>query len=146
MFGDTTLTPIPGATNYRAGVTVEVPLLGRGGASVRAAEARLAAARVAAQVTAAQISAQLLAARARFTAAAAHVASLERDVLPAQREAADFAGAAFREGQAGLIFILDAERAFAEGEGEYIDARVEAASAYIELEWASGTFAPAQEQ
>ena len=137
-FGDATL---PG-TDYRVGLTVEVPLLGHGGASVRVAESRLATARLTGQVTAAHLGAELVAARARFAAATAHVASLDRDVLPAQREAADLARAAFREGQTGLVLVLEAERALAEAEGEAIDARAEAATAYVELEWASGSLAP----
>ena len=139
--GDTTL-PNKNVPDYRVGVTVEVPLLGHGGASVRAAESRLATARLAGAVTSAHLGAELVAARARFAAAAAHVASLERDVLPAQREAAELARAAFHEGQAGIVFVLEAERALAEAEGEALDARAEAATAYVELEWASGSLAP----
>ena len=133
--GDPTLA----GTDYRVGLTVELPLFGHGAASVRAAEARLATTRAAGAAVSARLGAELAAARARFATASQLAASLAADVLPAQREAAELARAAFREGQAGLVFVLEAERGLAEVEGEAIDARAEAATAFVELEWASGT-------
>ena len=132
--GDPTL---PG-TDYRVGLTIDLPLLGHTGENVRAAEARVATAQVAGAATAKKLGAELVAARSRNAAASAHAIALERDVVPAQREAADLERAAFREGQTGLAFVLEAERGLADAESDAIDARADAATSFIELEWASG--------
>jgi outer membrane protein TolC len=134
MIGDPT---IPG-TDFRIGVTMEVPLLGHTAANVHAAESRLAAARITSAAVSSHLGADLVAARTRFSSAAQHAASLERDVLPAQREAAELARAAFREGQTGLVSVLEAERGLADAEGEAADARADADAAFVDLQWASG--------
>jgi len=132
--GDPTL---PGP-DLRLGLTAELPLFGRGASAVRAAEARLATARIESTTTSTKLGAALARARSRFAAATALSASLATEVLPAQLEAADLARAAYREGQTGLVVMLEAERALADAENEAIDARAEAALAYVELAWASG--------
>lgn len=132
--GDPTLP----ATDYRIGIAAEIPLFGHGTAAVHAAEARLATAEVERTTATAKVGAALARARARFAAATALSTSLAGEVLPAQLEAADLSRAAYREGQTGLVVMLEAERALADAEAEAIDARADAALAYVELAWASG--------
>jgi cobalt-zinc-cadmium efflux system outer membrane protein len=133
-FDDPTL---PG-NDYRLGVNLELPIFGHTSAAIDAANARRAAARTELDATMIELDAQIVAAHKRYQAAREHVRTVEDDVLPAQREAANLARAAYREGQGGLVAVLEADRALAEIEGEVIDAHAEAAAARADLEWASG--------
>lgn len=128
---------LPG-TDFKLGVTLTVPLFARRGAAERAARARRDAAVVERDAALATVDGAVVASYRRLQAARQRARSLEHDVLPAQREAAELARSAYREGAGGLIAVLDAERALNDTEVEWIDARAEAALALIELEWAVG--------
>ena len=134
LFDDPTL---PG-NDYRAGITLELPLLGHGGAAQRAAEARRRAALAGREAALATIDGQIVAAYRRYQAARRRARTLAGEVLPAEREAADLARAAYREGQGGLVAVIEADRALAQADGELIDAEADAASALAELVWAAG--------
>lgn len=129
---------LPG-TDYRIGISAELPLFGHGDRLVRAAEARVATAQIEGARTGTRLDAALARARARFATAAQLAASLATDALPVQREAAELSRVAYREGQTGIVVMLEAERALADAEIEAIDARADAGVAYVELAWASGT-------
>ena len=133
--GDPTL---PG-TDYRIGFVAELPLFGHGDRLVHAAQARVETARLESAQVGTRLGAALARSRAHFATAAQLATTLAGDVLPAQVEAADLARVAYREGQTGLVVMLEAERALADAEIEAIDARAEAGIAFIELAWASGT-------
>jgi cobalt-zinc-cadmium efflux system outer membrane protein len=128
---------LPG-TDFKLGVSLTVPLFGGTGAAERAARARSEAARVEHDATLSTLDGAIVAAYRRLQAAERRADALDHDVLPAQREAAELARAAYREGAGGLVAVLEAERALSEAELAYIDARAEAALALVELEWAVG--------
>jgi len=134
MIDDPTL---PGS-DYRVGLTLAVPLFGKRGAAEHAAAARHRAALVERDQTLAAVDGSLVAAYRRHQAARELARALEQEVLPAQREAAELARAAYREGQGGLVAVLDADRTLAGAEAEWIQARAEAAATLAELEWAVG--------
>jgi len=132
MIDDPTL---PGS-DVRVGVSLEIPFLGKAGAEARAAEARRAAALLERDATLGALHAGLVAAWRRYAAARERARALEEDVLPAQREADDLARAAYREGEGGLVAVLEADRALADVEAEWIEAHADAAGAWAELAWA----------
>lgn len=134
MLDDPTL---PG-NDYAVGVTLELPLWGHGSAAVRAAQAHQHAAALERERQLAAADGQLVAAYRRAQAALARAHALGDDVVPAQREAASLAHAAFSEGQTGLVVVLEAERALLEVELEALDAQADSALARSELEWAAG--------
>ena len=134
MLDDPTL---PG-NDYAIGVTLELPLWGHGSAAVRAARAHQHALALERDSVLTAAAGQLVAAYRRAQAAQARARALADDVVPAQREAATLAQAAFSEGQASLVVVLEAERALAEVELEALDARADSAQAHSDLEWAAG--------
>ncbi len=134
LFDDPTL---PG-NDYRIGLTVELPLLGKGSAARSAAVARRHAAELERDATLTSIDGAIVAAYGRYRAAAARAHALSTEVLPAERSAAELARTAYREGQGGLVTVVQAERALAEAEAQATEARAQAALARAELAWAAG--------
>ncbi|HKE16352.1 MAG TPA: TolC family protein [Kofleriaceae bacterium] len=134
MIDDPTL---PGS-DYRVGLTLAVPLLGKRGAAEAAAAATGRAARIERERTLATVDAELVAAYRRYQSARELARALEQDVLPSQREAAELARSAYREGQGGLVAVLDADRTLADAEADWIQARADAAVSRADLEWAVG--------
>ncbi len=128
---------LPG-NDYRIGLTMELPLFGRGAARQKAAEAARRAAIAERDRTIDALDGQLVAAYRRYQQARGLARDLEEDVLPAQREAAALAREAYREGQGGLAAVLEADRTLAEAEAESVAARTDAALARADLEWAAG--------
>lgn len=128
---------LPG-TDVRLGFSVALPLFGRAGAKQAAAIARRDAVQAELEATASALDANVVAAYRRVLADRDRSAALLDDVLPAAREAADVARESYREGVGGLVNVLEAERLLAESELEALDARVDAAQGYADLEWAAG--------
>ncbi len=128
---------LPG-NDYRAGLTLELPLFGHGAARQRAAEASRRAAVAERAHTIDALDGALVAAYRRYQQTSTLARDLDADVVPAQREAAALAREAYREGQGGLAAVLEADRTLAEAEAEAIAARAEAAIARADVEWAAG--------
>jgi len=134
LYDDPTL---PG-NDYRVGLTLELPLFGRGGARQQAAEASRAAALAERARTIAALDGELVAAYRRYQQARTLARDLDDNVLPAQREAANLTREAYREGQGGLAAVLEADRTLIDAEVEAIGARADAAIARADLMWAAG--------
>jgi len=134
LFDDPTL---PG-NDYRIGVTVELPLLGKGSAARDAAVARRHLAKAERDATLNAIDGAIVATYNRYRAAAARARALADKVLPSERRAAELARTAYREGQGGLVTVVEAERALADAEAQASEARAQAARARAELVWAAG--------
>jgi outer membrane protein TolC len=128
---------LPG-TDLRAGLRLDVPLLGRGGDAERAADGRRRAAELERDATVQRLRARVAAAARRARAAAARSRTLGDEVVPAERDTAALVRTAYREGQARLVDVLAADRALADVELEAVDAQAEAAAAVAELEQALG--------
>jgi outer membrane protein TolC len=137
---DPTLGPDPSMpeSDYRLGVTVELPIFGKTSEAVAAAAARRDAARAALEGTMIALDGQIVAAHTRYAAARERARAIAEDVLPAQREAAALARAAYKEGQGGLVAVLEADRGLADVEADGIDALAEAAAARAALAGAAG--------
>ena len=140
MLADPTLPDAsnPGDDDYRVGLSLTLPLFSRIGARVRAAEYTQQAAAAERAAAATALDGQLRARYTQYRAARERARALADEVLPAQREAAELARAAYREGQGGLVDVLTANAALAAVESEALDSRVDAAIALAELEWAAG--------
>jgi outer membrane protein TolC len=134
LFDDPTL---PG-NDARLGLTLELPFFGRRGAAQAAAAARVAAARASAEAVRVQVTGAAAAARRRYLAARELVRALEDTVVPAQRAAAELAAAGYREGQTGVVVVMEAQRGLAEAQADAIEAHADAAAAYVELTLATG--------
>ena len=128
---------LPGS-DLRAGVGLTLPLFGRGSAKANAALAQKLTAEADIDVTQHALAAQVVAAYRRCSAALGRARTLRQDVLPAQREAARLAQVGYSEGQQRFFDVLQAERGRVEGERAVLDAEVELAVAFGELEWALG--------
>ena len=134
MIDDPTL---PG-NDYRVGLTLELPFLGKGSAATRSAVARERTAELAREAIISSIDAAIVAAYHRYVAAVERLRVLSDEVLPAQRLAAKLAREAYTEGQSGLVTVIEAERSLADAEAQGIEARTDAATARAELVWATG--------
>ena len=134
MLDDPTL---PG-DDFAIGLTLELPLLGKTGATERAAAARQKAALVERDAALAGLDGALVAGYRRYQAARGRALTLADQVLPAQREAAELARKAYQEGQGGLVAVLEADRTLAEAAAEAIEALADADSALADLIWAAG--------
>ncbi|MCE9576621.1 MAG: TolC family protein, partial [Deltaproteobacteria bacterium] len=128
---------LPG-TDARIGVSLELPLFGRGGAQVAAARAARVARTAEARAIDATLGARLEIAHRRWTAATRRARSMRDDVLPIEEKAAALAQAAYREGARDLTTVLEAERALLAVRAEVVDAAVAAALAETEVELAAG--------
>jgi outer membrane protein TolC len=128
---------LPG-NDFKAALSLELPLGGKTSAAVRAAELKRRAAELEREARRQALEGGIVAAYLRWQAAANKALAYDGEVLPAQREAAELARTAYREGQGSLISVLQAERSLIDAENQLIDAREDAASARVDLEQAVG--------
>lgn len=130
--------PTEPRTDMMVGLTVELPVFSRIGTQVRAAQALTKAERGRLAAADARLAGDLVAAFSRWQAATELSTGLERDVLPIQDKAATLAQQAYREGARDLASALQAERDRAAVRSEIAGARIDAATAWIELQLAAG--------
>jgi outer membrane protein TolC len=130
--------PTTPGTDVLVGVALELPIFAKVGARVRAERARAAAARARLAASDTQLDAALVAAYDRWQSAIDTLASLERDILPAQERAATLSAEAYQEGARDLATALQASRDLAAVRAEVASARADAASAWVELQNAAG--------
>lgn len=128
---------LAGLRGYRIGLTLALPLFGKRGAAEGAAAARHRAALRERDQALAGVDGSPVATYRRYQAARELARELEEEVLPTQRGAAELARSAHTEGQGGLVAVLEADRSLADAEAEWVDARVDAAVIWAELEWAA---------
>jgi cobalt-zinc-cadmium efflux system outer membrane protein len=141
---DPTLLP-PGApagavppVNYRAQLTVDVPLFNQRGAYIEREKAQGDVAR--ARVAAAQVQAatELTAAYLSYEAASAQQHTLADSVVPAARGAAKATEDAYALGRAQLLAVLDAERALVDARVAALQAQAVRATAWADVEHSLG--------
>jgi outer membrane protein TolC len=125
-------------TDARVGIVFELPVFARIGDRARAARATAMAERMRLATTEAALGGQLVAAYRRWQAATERLASLQRDVIPAQEKAATLSMQAYREGARDLSSAVLAQRDLASARAELNDARAAAAQAYADLALAAG--------
>lgn len=125
-------------TDARVGIVFELPVFARIGDRARAARATAIAERMRLATTEAVLGGQLVAAYRRWQAATERLASLQRDVIPAQEKAATLSMQAYREGARDLSSAVLAQRDLASARAELNDARAAAAQAYADLALAAG--------
>ena len=133
--GDPTLP----ATNYRAQLGVELPLLSQRRPQVQREQAAAQAARVRATSERAMASADLVVAYRTFEAHSSRFASFRDVVVPATNQAAQAMRDAYRLGRASLAAVLEAERAHIETSLGLLQAQAARAGDWIDLEHALGT-------
>lgn len=130
--------PTQPGTDVLVALNLELPLFARIGDRARSAEATAAAERARLAVTDAELGSGLVAAYRRWQAASEKLAGLEKDVLPAQEKAATLSAQAYREGARDLASALQADRDLSAVRAEINGARADAATAWAELQLASG--------
>lgn len=130
--------PTTPGTDVFVALTLELPVFGHIGDRLRAARAHTHADRLQLQATDARLDGELVAAYDRWQGAAERLASLERDVLPAQERSTQLAQQAYREGARDLATALQASRDLSALRAEAAGARIAASSAWVELMLASG--------
>ncbi|MFT3692041.1 MAG: TolC family protein [Kofleriaceae bacterium] len=132
-------------TDVYAGLSIDLPVFGHLGDQLRAARADTHAAQLRLTGVELELAAELVAAYRRWQAAAERVASLEKDVLPAQQTATRLAHQAFKEGARDLSTALQATRDLQALESEVANARIDrglAWQAVIVAAGIEGTHAP----
>lgn len=143
-FFDPTLLPSPappGAqppVNYRAALTVDVPLFNQRGAYIERERAVGDVARARVQAARVQAAAELTAAYRTFEAATAQQRTLADSVVPAARAAAKATEEAYALGRAQLVTVLDAERALVDARVAAIEAQAARAAAWADVQHAVG--------
>jgi outer membrane protein TolC len=118
-----------------AGATISLPFTARAANEARAAAAArdVVAAGAERRATLASLRATLLAARDRYEAARARVASFDAALLRGARDERESALGAYRSGELSLLELLDFERALARAETERLRNRIDAADALADL-------------
>jgi cobalt-zinc-cadmium efflux system outer membrane protein len=132
--GDPTLA----GTNYRAQLTIEVPLFNQRGAYIDRERAIGEVARARVQAAHVQGATELSAAYRTFEAATARQRTLVEAVLPAAQGAAKGTEEAYVLGRAQLVAVLDAERALVDARLTALDAQASRATAWSDIEHALG--------
>jgi outer membrane protein TolC len=125
-------------TDVYAGLSFDLPLFAHLGDQLRAARTETNAAQVRLSGVDAQLAAELVAAYRRWQATTERVASLERDVLPAQQRATQLAQQAFREGARDLSTALQATRDLQAIDAELANARIDSGLAWQAVVIAAG--------
>ncbi len=138
--GDPTLAPNGGTppVNYRAQLTLEVPLFNQRGAYIDRENATRDVARARAQAARVQGATELAAAYHTFDAATARQHTLTEAVLPAAQAAAKATEEAYTLGRAQLLAVLDAERTLVDTRLTVLDAQAARANAWADIEHALG--------
>ena len=131
-------SPSAPSNDLRLGIVVELPFWGHSSEAAQTARALKHVAQLEAVVTANAFDSATVAAYRRFEAAREQAATLQNEVVPAAREAATLARAAYTEGSGGLIAVLEAERSLQEIESTATDARLDAAQAQVDVIWIYG--------
>lgn len=143
-FWDYTLGPYPtppGYTppvNFRAQLTVEVPIFNQRGAYIDREQAAGDVARARVRAAHVQAAAELTAAYQTFEAATAQQHTLADSVVPAATGAARATEEAYRLGRAQLVAVLDAERALVDARVAALQAEAARAAAWADVEHAVG--------
>lgn len=132
------LDPTQPGTDVLLALALDVPIFSRVGDQVRAAQAQTTAERARLAAGDAQLGGDLIAAFRRWEAATERLTVLERDVLPVQDRATTLASQAYREGARDLASALQAERDRTAVRTEIAEAKITAATAWIELTLAAG--------
>jgi cobalt-zinc-cadmium efflux system outer membrane protein len=125
-------------TNYRAALSLDVPLFNQRGAYVDRERALGDVARARVRAARALVAAELTAAYWTFEAATARQRTLADAVEPAARAAAKATEEAYALGRAPLVALLDAERTLVETRVSALQAQAARAAAWADLEHALG--------
>ena len=133
--GDPTL---PG-TNYRGGLSIDVPLFSWRGPQIERERAAAASARSRAATELARGRAVLTAAYYTFIAADGRVKTLRDDVLVAAEAASTATQESYELGRAQLVAVIDASRARLDTRTALADAIATRALAWIDIERAVGS-------
>jgi cobalt-zinc-cadmium efflux system outer membrane protein len=134
---DSSLSP-ENPPNYRAQVTVEVPLFNQRGPFIDRERAQADVSRARVQAARVQTMAELTAAYRTFEAGAARVRVLVDAVVPAAQGAAKATEEAYALGRAQLVAVLDAERRFVDARVSALEAQAARANAWADVEHALG--------
>jgi cobalt-zinc-cadmium efflux system outer membrane protein len=133
--GDPTLN---NATNYRAQLAIDLPILNQRGAYVDRETATGDVARASVQAARIRGAAELTAAYRRYEAATTQERTLVDAVVPAARAAARATEEAYALGRAQLVAVLDAERALVDARLAALDAQAARATAWADVQHAVG--------
>jgi cobalt-zinc-cadmium efflux system outer membrane protein len=124
--------------NYRAQLTVDVPLFNQRGAYVERERALGDVARARVQAARVQAAAELTAAYRTLEAATAQQRTFAESVVPAAQGAARATEEAYALGRAQLVAVLDAERVLVDARVAALQAQAARADAWADVEHALG--------
>jgi cobalt-zinc-cadmium efflux system outer membrane protein len=133
--GDPTLN---NATNYRAQLAIDLPILNQRGAYVDREAATGDVARASVKAARVRGAAELTAAYRTYEGATAQERTLVDAVVPAARAAAHATEEAYALGRAQLVAVLDAERALVDARLAALDAQAARATAWADVQHAVG--------
>ncbi|MBN8956970.1 MAG: TolC family protein [Rhizobiales bacterium] len=109
-------------TAFLAGVSVPIPIYGLNTGNIREAEKLLEKGQEQKRAANLRVDLGISQAYQKLSAAYNEITALKRDVLPVAETAAEAARIGYQEGRFGLLQIIDAQRALAEGRARLIDA------------------------
>jgi cobalt-zinc-cadmium efflux system outer membrane protein len=140
---DPTLCATPSAgcsppVNYRAQLSIEIPIFNLRGPFIDREKALADVARARVQAAHIQQTSELTAAYRTFEAATARQKTLADAVVPAARAAAKSTEEAYTLGRAQLVAVLDAERSLVDVRVSALEAQAARANAWIDVEHALG--------
>jgi cobalt-zinc-cadmium efflux system outer membrane protein len=124
--------------NYRAGLTLDVPLFNQRGPMIDRERAAADAARTRASAEHTRQLSALVAAYRTFLAVSARVKALDEAVVPAAEAAAARTEEAHTLGYAPLFAVLDAEKARIDAKITLLEARAARANAWVDVQHATG--------
>ncbi|MBS1872211.1 MAG: TolC family protein [Acidobacteria bacterium] len=124
----------PDVTQYRAGVTLPIPLWNKRQGPIAEAVAAQRQTAAIADMRRLEIQAALEAAYGQYEVASQQVTMFEAGTLKEAEAAVSAAEAAFRFGERGILEVLDAQRVLRGARLEYLNAQFDRESALIALE------------
>lgn len=104
------------------GFSIPLPLFGLNPGAVEEAEHNLEQSKVERQATGLRVRASLNESYPVMSSSYRQIVTLKSEVLPAAQQAFDATRRGYREGNVGLLDVLDAQRTLFEVQGQYIDA------------------------
>lgn len=127
---------------WKAGLTLELPILNRKQGEIGRSRAMLDALAAEESATKQKIVADISEAYSRYRSSQFRIENYKKVILPAATEIEGMSEESYREGKTGILTVIDAQRNVREVKLEYLDALMEFQTAFADLESAAGMELP----
>ncbi len=134
LSGGVRVLPASRSTGFVLGLSIPLPVSDRNQGTTRAARFRVMESRARLRATRARVSSLVTRAHQRASAAAATISRIDAAILPKARMAVKVGMEGYREGKAGFLAVLDAQRTLVQVLVERLSAKTRLLEALADLE------------